>query len=53
MNFDALIAKLDHLEERANALQLPRFYAIMLYTLRTHINLIRGRLAMMADKKPH
>ena len=50
---DALIAKLDQLEERANALQLPRFYAIMLYTLRTHINLIRGRLEMRADKKPH
>ena len=50
---DALIAKLDQLEERANALQLPRFYAIMLYTLRAHINLIRGRLAMSADKKPH
>ena len=50
---DALIAKLDQLEGRANALQLPRFYAIMLYTLRAHINLIRGRLAMSADKKPH
>ena len=50
---DALIAKLDQLEERANALQLPRFYAIMLYTLRTHINLIRGRLALTADKKLH
>ena len=50
---DALIAKLDQLEERANALQLPRFYAIMLYTLRAHINLIRGRLTLTADKKLH
>lgn len=50
---DNMIAKLDQLEERANALQLPRFYAIMLYTLRAHINLIRGRLAMKPDNKSH
>ena len=48
-----MIAKLDQLEERANELRLPRFYATMLYTLRLHINLIRGRLAAFADKKPH
>jgi TRAP-type uncharacterized transport system substrate-binding protein len=48
---DAMIAKLDQLEQRANGLRLPRVYAIMLYTLRSHINLIRGRLAMKSDKK--
>jgi TRAP-type uncharacterized transport system substrate-binding protein len=50
---DAMIAKLDQLDERANSLRLPRFYAIMLYTLRTHIDLIRGRLARSPDRKPH
>jgi hypothetical protein len=49
---DAMIAKLDQLEERTNALRLPRDYAIMLYTLRSHINLVRGRLAMSPDKTP-
>jgi TRAP transporter TAXI family solute receptor len=48
---DTMIAMLDQLEERANALQLPRFYAIMLYTLRAHINLIRSRLAMKPGEK--
>ena len=50
---DAMIAKLDSLEERANGLRLPRFYAVMLYTLRMHINLIRGRLATRSDRKPY
>jgi len=50
---DAMIAKLNQLEERANSLRLPRFYAIMLYTLRTHIDLIRGRLLSSPDRKPH
>ena len=49
----AMIARLDQLEERGNGLQLPRFYAIMLYTLRSHINLIRDRLEMKPDKRPH
>ena len=50
---DAMIAKLDQLEERANSLRLPRFYAIMLYNLRTHIDLIRSRLLSSPDRKPH
>jgi len=50
---NVMIAKLDQLEERANSMRLPRFYAIMLYTLRAHINLIRGRLAAVGDKKIH
>ena len=49
----ALIMKLDQLEERANGLRLPRYYAVMLYTLRSHINLIRGRLEMKPDRNPH
>jgi TRAP-type uncharacterized transport system substrate-binding protein len=49
----AMIAKLDQLEERTTALRLPRVYAIMLYTLRSHINLVRGRLAKSPDQKPH
>jgi hypothetical protein len=51
-NTDAVIAKLDQLEERTNALRLPRVYAIMLYTLRSHINLVRGRLAKSPDREP-
>jgi len=50
---DAMIAKLDQLDERANGLRLPRVYASMLYTLRMHINLVRGRLGMSPDRKPH
>jgi len=40
-----LSAKLDNLDERANALRLPNNYASMLYTLRSHLNLVRARLA--------
>jgi TRAP-type uncharacterized transport system substrate-binding protein len=39
-----LIVKLEGLEERANRLKVPVFYASMLYTLREHITLVRGRL---------
>ena len=49
---DAMVAKLDQLDERANHLQLPRVYASMLYTLRMHINLVRSRLASRPDKNP-
>ena len=49
---DALITKLAQLDDRANGLRLPRVYAIMIYTLRMHINLVRGRLEMSPDKKP-
>jgi TRAP-type uncharacterized transport system substrate-binding protein len=47
---DAMIARLDQLDERANNLRLPRYYAVMLYTLRSHISLIRGRLASRSDR---
>ena len=41
---DAIDAKLEDLNQRANRLSLPTSYASMLYTLRSHINLVRGRL---------
>jgi len=39
-----LIAQLDRLEEKANGLHLSMSYVDMLYTLRDHIGLVRGRL---------
>lgn len=50
---DAMIAKLDHLDQRASHLWLPTGYAEMLYNLRAHIELVRGRLAVGPDRKPH
>jgi hypothetical protein len=49
---DAMVAKLDRLDECANRLRLPRVYASMLYTLRMHINLVRSRLASSPDRQP-
>jgi hypothetical protein len=46
-----LSTKLDHLDERANALRLPNNYASMLYTLRSHLNLVRARLAARRNQK--
>ncbi|MGO9948627.1 MAG: TAXI family TRAP transporter solute-binding subunit [Steroidobacteraceae bacterium] len=43
-------AKLDQLDQRASRLSLPTDYASTLYTLRSHIGLIRNRLAMSPDK---
>ena len=40
----AIKAKLDYLDQRANQLRLPTTYASMLYTLRSHLNLVRARL---------
>jgi hypothetical protein len=39
------IARLDRLEERANQLHLPVAFANALYEVRTHIELVRTRLA--------
>jgi hypothetical protein len=50
---DAMIAKLDQLDQRANHLRLPTTYASMLYMLRAHIDLVRDRLAVSPDRKPH
>ena len=49
---DALNSKLDQLDQRANHLQLPTVYASSLYTLRSHIDLVRARLRMSQDMKP-
>jgi TRAP transporter TAXI family solute receptor len=40
-----MIARLDRLEAQANRLRVPLAYASMLYMLRTHIDLVRERLA--------
>jgi hypothetical protein len=47
-----LNAKLDLIDQRANLLQLPNVYASSLYTLRSHIDLVRSRLTAItaADK---
>jgi len=45
---NALNAKLDQIDQRANHLQLPTVYASNLYTLRSHIDLVRTRLAKIA-----
>ena len=47
-----IYAKLDQLEQRANRLNLPTAYASTLYTLRSHIGLIRDRLLIGSDKNP-
>ena len=39
-----LAAELDNLEERANHVHLPQAFTYMLYTLKHHISLVRGRL---------
>ena len=46
---EALNAKLDQLDQQANHLQLPTVYASSLYTLRSHIDLVRTRLATIHD----
>ena len=48
-NPNALNAKLDQIDRRANHLRLPTVYASNLYTLRSHIDLVRTRLAMNPD----
>jgi len=45
----ALHAKLDQIDLRANHLRLPTVYASNLYTLRSHIDLVRARLAVNPD----
>ena len=49
-NVDAIDAKLEELSQRANRLSLPTAYASSLYTLRSHINLVRSRLTSRSDK---
>ena len=45
-----LSARLDRLEEKANRLRVPVFYANMLYTLRMHIALVRARMERFREK---
>jgi TRAP transporter TAXI family solute receptor len=47
-----LNAKLDEIDQRANQLQLPNVYASSLYTLRSHIDLVRTRLAASNHASP-
>jgi TRAP-type uncharacterized transport system substrate-binding protein len=42
---NALNTKLNEIDQRANHLQLPTVYSSSLYTLRSHIDLVRTRLA--------
>jgi TRAP transporter TAXI family solute receptor len=49
---NALNAKLDQIDQRANHLQLPTVYASSLYTLRSHIDLVRTRLTANPDASP-
>jgi TRAP-type uncharacterized transport system substrate-binding protein len=49
---NALNARLDQIDQRANHLQLPTVYASNLYTLRSHIDLVRTRLATNPDENP-
>ncbi len=49
---DAMIARLDQLDRRAHHLRLPPSYASLLYMLRTHIDLVRERLAIDPGRKP-
>jgi TRAP-type uncharacterized transport system substrate-binding protein len=49
---NALNAKLDQIDQRANHLQLPTVYASSLYTLRSHIDLVRTRLATGPELNP-
>ena len=41
----SLSAKLDHLDKRASSLRLPNNYSGMIYTLRSHLNIVRASLA--------
>jgi len=50
---NAINTKLDQLDERASRLSLPTAYASTLYTLRSHIALIRNRPVMSPDKDLH
>ena len=48
---DDLTERLNRLEEKASHLEVPLFYANLLYTLRMHIALVRERLTR-TERKP-
>jgi TRAP-type uncharacterized transport system substrate-binding protein len=43
-DMSAMVGRLDQLEGQANQLRIPVAYASMLYILRNHIDIVRGRL---------
>jgi hypothetical protein len=47
-----LTARLDELEARANKLRVPAKFSLMRYTLKQHIELVRGRLGERAAGRP-
>ena len=49
-NIDELNVRLDVLEEKANQLRVPVFYASLLYTLRMHITLVREKIIRSGEK---
>jgi TRAP transporter TAXI family solute receptor len=49
-SIDDLSSRLDRIEEKANHLRVPVFYSSMLYTLRMHISLVRGRMERFRGK---
>jgi hypothetical protein len=44
-DISGLSSKLDHLDARASRLRLPNNYSGMIYTLRSHLNIVRASLA--------
>ena len=48
---DALTVRLDRLYQSASDLKLPAKYAIMQYTLRSHLDIVRDRIAAQAAGK--
>jgi len=48
---DALSARLDRLYQSASELKLPAKYAVMQYTLRSHLDIVRDRIAAQAAAK--
>ena len=45
-----LIERLDQIEEKANHVRVPKFYANLLYTVRVHIKVVRERLEKARGK---
>lgn len=49
LSHDHIRTRLDELAQRANQVRLPTTYASALYTLRSHMNLVRARLSARSD----
>ena len=50
---EAIVMRLEQLDQRATRLRLPTSYTSAAYMLRSYIDLVRQRLAVSADRKPH